>query len=98
MGIATTSVWAWAPSARSTRCARNTRDARQYREQLASGQLATHSGWFRQTADPVRLHVAERLACDLELDIPAVERRYGLVFRRYFAACGRCWKPCTATV
>ena len=67
-------------------CTRNTQDARQYREQLASGQLTTHSGWFRQTADPVRLYVAERLACDLELDIPAVERRYGLVFRRYFAS------------
>jgi oxygen-independent coproporphyrinogen-3 oxidase len=28
--------------------------------------------------------VVERLACDLELDIAALEARYGLVFRQYF--------------
>lgn len=68
-----------------TLCAQNTTDARQYREQLGNAQLATGRGWLREAADPVRLHVAERLACDLELDIQAVERRYGLVFPRYFA-------------
>jgi oxygen-independent coproporphyrinogen-3 oxidase len=30
--------------------------------------------------------VMERLACDLELDIRAIERRYGLVFSRYFSS------------
>lgn len=68
-----------------TLCAQNTTVLRHYREQLASGQPATCRGWFREAVDPVRLHVAERLACDLELNIQAVERRYGLVFRRYFA-------------
>lgn len=68
-----------------TLCVQNTSQARQYREQLSNGQLATCRGWFSETADPVRLHVAERLACDLELDIQALERRYGLVFTRYFA-------------
>lgn len=68
-----------------TLCVQNTADAREYREQLGNAQLATQRGWFRETSDPVRLHVAERLACDLELDVQAVERRYGLVFARYFA-------------
>lgn len=68
-----------------TLCAQNTMDPRQYREQLASGQLATCQGGWRDAVDPVRLHVAERLACDLEVNIQAVERRYGLAFARYFA-------------
>ncbi|MNE96616.1 Oxygen-independent coproporphyrinogen-III oxidase [compost metagenome] len=32
----------------------------------------------------------ERLACDLELDIRAIESRYGLIFRQYFAAAWQC--------
>jgi oxygen-independent coproporphyrinogen-3 oxidase len=28
----------------------------------------------------------ERLACDLELDIQAIETRYGLIFRKYFSS------------
>jgi oxygen-independent coproporphyrinogen-3 oxidase len=30
--------------------------------------------------------VMERLACDQELDIRAIERRFGLVFSRYFSS------------
>lgn len=68
---------------------------REYREQLGNAQLATQRGWFRETSDPIAPAAAERLACDLELDVQAVERRYGLVFARYFAYLWPLWKPCT---
>lgn len=66
--------------------AQNTEDLEQYLEQLDLGQLATARGWRCEASDQVRQLVMERLACDLELDIQAIERRYGLIFRRYFSA------------
>ncbi|EFQ62814.1 oxygen-independent coproporphyrinogen III oxidase [Pseudomonas fluorescens WH6] len=69
-----------------TLCAQNTSAERPYAQALNNGQLATCQGWQRETGDALRDHVVERLACDLELDIQAIERRYGLIFSRYFAA------------
>ena len=57
-----------------------------YLQQLDLGQLATCRGWRCEAGDQVRQLVVERLACDLELDILAIESRYGLIFRQYFAA------------
>ena len=49
----------------------------------------THGGGppspLETAPDDVGATVTEQLSCDLELDIPAVERRFGLVFREYFA-------------
>jgi oxygen-independent coproporphyrinogen-3 oxidase len=36
--------------------------------------------------DHVRKHVIMRLMCDLELDVPAVERTFGIAFESYFGS------------
>ena len=50
------------------------------------GSLATHVGYRMTEDDHIRKHVIMRLMCDLELDIPAVEKKFGIVFDEYFAA------------
>jgi len=66
-------------------CAQNSSTEPAYAQALHNGQLPTCQGWQRQVGDGLREYVVERLACDLELDIQAIERRYGLVFSQYFA-------------
>lgn len=67
----------------------NTEVLGDYLEQLQRGQLATSRGWRGQDSDQLRQRVMERLACDLELDILALERRYGLNFQDYFPVAWR---------
>ncbi|CRL52209.1 coproporphyrinogen III oxidase [Pseudomonas sp. P154a] len=57
-----------------------------YQQQLDRGQLPTCRGWRFEAGEQIRQMVMERLACDLELDIRAIERRYGLAFSRYFSS------------
>ncbi|BBP53228.1 MULTISPECIES: oxygen-independent coproporphyrinogen III oxidase [Pseudomonas] len=64
----------------------NTDDLHQYCQQLDAGQLPVHRGWRCEAQDQVKACVTEQLSCDLELDIPAIEARFGLVFREYFAS------------
>lgn len=66
--------------------AQNTDDLALYCQQLGSDLLPTARGWRCEAGDQIRQHVMERLACDLELDILALERRYGVIFSRYFSA------------
>ncbi len=66
--------------------AQNTDDLKHYQQQLDMGQLPTCRGWRCEAGDQVRHMVMERLACDLELDIQAIETRYGLIFRKYFSS------------
>ncbi|MFO2464455.1 coproporphyrinogen III oxidase [Pseudomonas sp. 15FMM2] len=66
--------------------AQNAEDLAIYREHLCNGGLPTTRGWRCESGDQIRQHVMERLACDMELDIQALERRYGLKFSRYFSA------------
>ena len=68
-----------------TLCAQNATDEQRYAQALGNGQLATCQGWQCDTGDALREYVAERLACDLELDIQAIERRYGVMFARHFS-------------
>ncbi|KJK16940.1 coproporphyrinogen III oxidase [Pseudomonas sp. 2(2015)] len=60
-----------------------------YLQQLRNDQLATCRGWRGGAHDQLRQRVSERLACDLELDIEAIEARYGVDFRQYFASAWR---------
>ncbi|WP_095162703.1 hypothetical protein [Pseudomonas sp. Irchel 3F5] len=60
-----------------------------YLQQLGNDQLATCRGWRCEADDHLRQRVTERLACDLELDIQAIEVRYGVDFRQYFACAWR---------
>ena len=64
----------------------NTDDLLRYCQQLDAGQLPVCRGWRCEAQDQIRATVTEQLSCDLELDIPAVESRFGLVFREHFAA------------
>lgn len=66
--------------------AQNTEDLAHYQLQLDAGQLPTCRGWRCEAGDQIRQIVMERLACDLELDIQAIETRYGLIFRQYFSS------------
>ena len=64
----------------------NTDAIERYQQQLDRGQLPTSRGWRFEAGDQIRHMVMERLACDQELDIRAIERRYGLIFSKYFAS------------
>ncbi|MBH1966846.1 MAG: coproporphyrinogen III oxidase [Pseudomonadales bacterium] len=64
----------------------NTDEIERYQQQLDMRQLPTCRGWRFEAGDQIRQMVMERLACDQELDIRAIERRYGLVFSKYFSA------------
>ncbi|MCU0117905.1 coproporphyrinogen III oxidase [Pseudomonas sp. B2M1-30] len=57
-----------------------------YQQQLDCDQLPTCRGWRFEEGEQIRHMVMERLACDQELDIRAIERRYGLMFHRYFSS------------
>jgi oxygen-independent coproporphyrinogen-3 oxidase len=64
----------------------NTDVIERYQQQLDRGQMPTCRGWRFEAGDQIRHMVMERLACDQELDIRAIERRYGLIFSKYFAS------------
>ncbi|APC19340.1 coproporphyrinogen III oxidase [Pseudomonas frederiksbergensis] len=64
----------------------NTDALERYQQQLDMDQLPTCRGWRCESGGQVRQMVMERLACDLELDIHAIETRYGLIFRQYFSS------------
>lgn len=60
-----------------------------YLQPLRNDQLPTCRGWRCEADEQLRQGVSERLACDLELDIEAIEARYGMDFRQYFASAWR---------
>lgn len=64
--------------------AQNTEQLPRYQQLLDMDQLPTCRGWRCEAGNQISHTVVERLACDLELDIAALEARYGLVFRQYF--------------
>lgn len=66
--------------------AQNTDQLQRYQQCLDIDQLPTSRGWRCEPRSQIRLMVMERLACDLELDIQAIETRCGLIFRQYFYA------------
>lgn len=63
----------------------NSADPLRYCQQLDAGQLPVWRGWRCEAQDQLRATVTEQLSCDLELDISAIEARFGLVFRDCFA-------------
>lgn len=69
--------------------AQNTEVLGDYLEQLQHNQLATWGGWRCEGGAQIRQQVMERLACDLELDVRAVEQRHGLVLRQFFPGAWR---------
>ncbi|MCY1284146.1 Oxygen-independent coproporphyrinogen III oxidase [compost metagenome] len=63
----------------------NSSDIAEYQASLDSGQLATCRGLHSSVDDAVRAEVIQRLMCDFRLDFAAIEERFELYFRSYFA-------------
>lgn len=68
----------------------NCDDTLRYQARLAGGQLPVVRGLHCDVDDRVRRAVIETLLCDFELEFRAVETRFNLVFRDYFAAAWPC--------
>ncbi|MGA9116270.1 MAG: oxygen-independent coproporphyrinogen III oxidase [Bacteroidota bacterium] len=65
--------------------AQNTKMLKEYYAALDAGSPPTHVGYRMNRDDIIREHVIMRLMCDLEVSFPAVEERFGIRFREYFA-------------
>jgi oxygen-independent coproporphyrinogen-3 oxidase len=73
--------------------AQNAKGLQEYYRAIDAGRLATHVGYRMTGDDLLRKHVIMRLMCDLELDVRAVEERFGIDFRSSFAASLRALRP-----
>jgi oxygen-independent coproporphyrinogen-3 oxidase len=76
--------------------AQNTKNLPEYYKSLDSGIHATHVGYRMTPDDHLRKHVIMRLMCDLELDFPAVEQKFGIAFAEEFASSIEQLKPLAA--
>lgn len=56
-----------------------------YLKRAVSTGLATFRGMFTSPVDRLRRHIITQLMCNLHLDIPDVERRFGIDFKREFS-------------
>ncbi|HLD67541.1 MAG TPA: coproporphyrinogen III oxidase [Pseudomonas sp.] len=63
----------------------NSGDLKHYQAQLDLGQLAIARGLRCTPDEQVRRAVIERLLCDFQVNFAAIDTRFGLVFREYFA-------------
>jgi oxygen-independent coproporphyrinogen-3 oxidase len=66
--------------------AQNLKNLPEYYHALDRGEFATHLGYRMTDDDVLRKHVIMRLMCDLELDVPSIEQRFGIDFEKYFAS------------
>jgi oxygen-independent coproporphyrinogen-3 oxidase len=65
--------------------AQNVKTIEEYEQRLDAGRLPIARGVALDADDRLRRAVIMQLICHFTLDIPAVERRHGIVFRDYFA-------------
>ncbi len=63
----------------------NLKKLSQYEHVIREGRLPVERGIVRTPDDDVRRHVIHELMCNFRIDVPEVERRYGLEFATYFA-------------
>ena len=66
--------------------AQNEKALPEYYRALDEDRLATHVGYRMTDDDRLRKHVIMRLMCDLELNVSAVERQFGIEFDSYFTS------------
>jgi oxygen-independent coproporphyrinogen-3 oxidase len=64
----------------------NSSDLNEYQNTLAGAQLATARGVNCAADDRVRRAVIGQLICHFEVEFAAIEQRFGIEFRGYFAA------------
>ncbi|MEK7348681.1 MAG: oxygen-independent coproporphyrinogen III oxidase [Candidatus Eisenbacteria bacterium] len=65
--------------------AQNTKKLNRYRDALDRGEPPIERGFERSKDDEIRRDVIQSLMCNFHLDIPAIERAYGIDFATYFA-------------
>jgi oxygen-independent coproporphyrinogen-3 oxidase len=65
--------------------AQNVKTLDEYYARLAAGRLAVFRGVVLDDDDRLRRAVIMQLICHFRLDIPALERRFGIRFAEYFA-------------
>lgn len=64
----------------------NTKKLSEYYGALDAGRFPVERGYTLDADDRVRRHVITELMCNGHIDVPAVERRFGVTFADYFAA------------
>lgn len=64
----------------------NTKKLPEYYSAVAAGRFPIDRGYELSEDDEIRRHVITELMCNFRLDVPAVERRFGIEFDRYFAS------------
>ena len=62
----------------------NTKKLPEYYAAVAAGRFPIDRGYALDQDDEIRRHVITELMCNFRLDVPAVERRFGISFAEYF--------------
>jgi oxygen-independent coproporphyrinogen-3 oxidase len=65
--------------------AQTTKKLSTYYAALDAGRFPVERGFVLDADDLVRRHVIAQVMCNFQVDVPAVERRFGIPFNRYFA-------------
>ncbi|MCC7143185.1 MAG: oxygen-independent coproporphyrinogen III oxidase [Candidatus Eisenbacteria bacterium] len=65
--------------------AQNAKKLSVYYQEIDGGRLPVERGYRLSADDLLRRHVITQLMCNFYLDLPAVERRFGVNFAEYFA-------------
>ena len=63
----------------------NHTDMNLYKNSILNGQLPIAKGYIKTQDDIIRNQIIMQLICNLNLDISAIEARYGICFKDYFA-------------
>jgi oxygen-independent coproporphyrinogen-3 oxidase len=66
--------------------AQNVKDLETYYARIDAGELPLLRGIELDTDDILRREIITQLICHFHLDVPAIERNYGVTFADYFAA------------
>jgi oxygen-independent coproporphyrinogen-3 oxidase len=65
--------------------AQNTKKLNRYKDALDRGEPPIERGFERSRDDEIRRDVIQSLMCNFHLDIPKIEKAYGIEFAAYFA-------------
>jgi oxygen-independent coproporphyrinogen-3 oxidase len=63
----------------------NLKTVKEYTDAIDRGNFATTVGYLMTDDDHIRKDVIMRIMCDMELDIPTIEKKHNIDFRSYFA-------------
>jgi oxygen-independent coproporphyrinogen-3 oxidase len=64
----------------------NTKKLSTYSEAISQGRFPVEKGYALETDDMLRREIIASLMCNFRVDIPAIESRFGIGFKDYFAA------------